>query len=95
MVIKSNTKNRTISEKKHKSDKKIPDNSFEARVSNMLAIAIAVQADKFFKKTETKEAYIDMLCTTAKRLLNEMNEEESSCCCSESCHSCHCRHEED
>lgn len=89
MVIKINTKNRTISEKKHKSDKNLSNNSFEARVSNMLAIAIAVQANKFFKKTETKEAYIDMICITAKRLLNKMDEDEHSCCCHESCHCCH------
>lgn len=69
MKLIINTKTRKITEKKHKSDSEMNPVELEKIIANQIAIVIATQAHKTYKKAEVREAYVDMIADVAKKFI--------------------------
>ena len=74
MKITVNTKTKTINEKFHKSDSKLSTSEIETVLSNQIAILIASQAHKNYKKENVQLAYVDLIAETAKKFVRKLEQ---------------------
>jgi len=78
MKLIINTKKKTIEEKPHKIDSKIDPVVAETILANQLALIIATQAHRNYKKREVREQYIRMVCCSAMRILDKLDRNTSA-----------------
>lgn len=78
MKLTINTKKKTIEEKPHKTDRKVDPVVAETVLANQLALVIATQAHRNYKKREVREQYIRMVCCSAMRILDKLDRNTSA-----------------
>lgn len=75
-IILDTEKKRIKETKPTKIDRNLAGHELEVRVANMLAIAIACQAQKNYTHENVKLQYIDEIARSAKNIVKNMEEQE-------------------